>query len=369
VKMVAQIKCISYKADQEETVPVEPVADVVAAELLRWDNEPAIELAVFGTSEPEAIAAVVERFCVEQFGAPPAGSHFYRGSTGCVLGLHLASGADVVLKAYQERWPKAFLRAVQSVQEHVAGGGLPCARPLRPPVALPGRPNLAVVESWLPDPGMQPNRSESAQRVSAAGLATQIALCTDLAGVQALIDHPLDTPAGDLYGEPHSPLFDFVGTAHGAEWIDDLARLAVEIRQADDAPPVVAHTDWSARNVRFDDREILATYDWDSVTVVKESTALGQAAVTWCVTAEPGGSEFPTYAEIVGFMRDYEHAARRPLTDIQWRAAGAAATYLLAYTSRCEHSLDVTGVARPDQHGGRDRLAESGARLLDLTRS
>ena len=325
---------------------MKPVAEIVAAELLRWDTEPAIELAVFGTGEPEAIASVVERFCVEQFDAPPAGGHFYRGSTGCVLGLHLASGADVVLKAYQERWPKGFLRAVQSVQEHVSGGGLPCARPLRPPVALPGRPNLAVVESWLPDPGMQPNRSDSARRVSAAGLATQIALCADLAGDQALIAHPLDTPTGDLYGEPHSPLFDFAGTAQGAEWIDDIAGRAVETRLADDAPPVVAHTDWSARNIRFDDREILATYDWDSVTVVKESTALGQAAATWCVTAEPGGSEFPTYREIVGFMRDYEHAAGRLLTDIQWRAAGAAATYLLAYTSRCEHSLDVAGVAR-----------------------
>ncbi len=347
---------------------MKPVADVVAAELLRWDTEPAVEFAVFGTGEPEAIAAVVERFCLEQFGEPSAGSSFYRGSTGCVLGLRLASGADVVLKAYQERWPKAFLCAVQSVQDHVSGGGLPCARPLRPPVALPGRPNLAVVESWLPDPGMQPNRSEAARRVSAAGLATQIALCRDLAGEQALMSHPLDTPTGDLYGEPHSPLFDFAGTARGAEWIDDLARRAVEVRRADETPPVVAHTDWSARNIRFDDREILATYDWDSVTVVKESTALGQAAVTWCVTSEPGGSEFPALAEIVAFIRDYELASGRLLTDTQWRAAGAGATYLLAYTSRCEHSLDVVGTARPDQHGGRDRLAESGAGLLDLTR-
>ena len=180
--------------------------------------------------------------------------------------------------------------------------------------------------------------------------------------------HPLDTPAEDLYGEPHSPLFDFAGTAQGAEWIDDLARRAVEVRRADDSPPVVAHTDWSARNVRFDDRRILATYDWDSVAVVKESTALGQAAVTWCVTAEPGGSEFPTHAEVVAFMGDYEHAAGRNLTDIQWRAAGAAATYLLAYTSRCEHSLDVAGAARPDQHAARDRLAESGTELLHLNR-
>jgi hypothetical protein len=349
-------------------VRVQRVAEVVATELARWDTDPAIEVAVFGTGEPENIASVVEQFCVEHFGAAPVGSHFYQGSTGCVIGLRLASGDDVVLKAYQERWPEEFLRAVQVVQKHVAEGGLPCARPIRPPVPLPGRPNLVVVESWLPDPGMRVNRSESARRVSAAGLAAQIALCVDLAGERALLAHPLDTPTGDLYGEPHSPLFDFAGTASGAEWIDDLARRAVEIRRGDDSAPVVAHTDWSARNMRFDDRALLATYDWDSVTVVKESTALGQAAATWCVTSEPGGWEFPTYDEIVGFMSDYESASGRTLSDVERRAAGAAAVYLLAYTSRCEHSLEMAGTARPDQHGARDRLAASGIEMLELTR-
>ena len=43
----------------------------------------------------------------------------------------------------------------------------------------------------------------------------------------------------------------------------------------------------------------------------------------------------------------------------------AAAAWVLAYTARCEHALEVKGMARPDQHAARERLAEAGEALLD----
>ena len=67
-------------------------------------------------------------------------------------------------------------------------------------------------------------------------------------------------------------------------------------------------------------------------------------------------------------MADYEVAAGYRLDDTQWRAAGAAAAYTLAYTARCEHALQTTGRARPDQHAAHDRLADAGTVLLDLGR-
>ena len=42
------------------------------------------------------------------------------------------------------------------------------------------------------------------------------------------------------------------------------------LRQQDKSAPVVADTDWSARNVRFDEKDLLAVYDWDSVALVRE---------------------------------------------------------------------------------------------------
>lgn len=129
---------------------------------------------------------------------------------------------------------------------------------------------------------------------------------------------------------------------------------------------MVAHTDWSARNVRFDEDRLLAVYDWDSLALVKESTAVGQAAMTWSVTADPGGTSFPERGSVLGYIEDYECARGGALGSGPRRAARAAAVWVLAYTARCEHSLAVRGLARPDQDTARARLAEVGEELLDL---
>jgi Phosphotransferase enzyme family len=346
----------------------ESVERVVAAQHARWGTS-AVDADVFGTGDPAEIAATIDRFCLDELGADVEEGLFYGASAGCVLGVRLRGGGEVVIKAYQQRWQAPYLRAVQSVQTHVVGRGLPCATPLRGPTALvPGRPHQAMVESVLADPGLRPFSTAAERRVSAAGLARMIAVCRELPASPELGDHPLRRRSDGLYGEPHSPLFDFAGTAEGAAWIDEHARRALLQREADERPPVVAHADWSARNVRLDDHRLLAVYDWDSVALVPESTAVGQAAATWSVTADPGGTEFPSLPDIVGFMTDYEKAAGHGLDDAQWRAAGAAAAYTLAYTARCEHALAMTERARPDQHAAQDRLADAGSALLDLGR-
>jgi hypothetical protein len=238
-----------------------------------------------------------------------------------------------------------------------------------PPSALVReRDTFAVVESWLPDPGMRAMASDAALRVSATGLARQIRLCgaVELAG--DLRDHPLRGEGAGLYGEPHSPHFDFANSSKGAEWMDALASRAKAVRDDDIKREVVGHTDWSSRNVRFDEERLLAVYDWDSVALVEESTAVGQAAVTWRVTSEPGGAEFPTPDEVVRYISAYEDAAGHALDASQWRAAGAAAAYLLAYTSRCEHSLEFAGMTKAVPRAARDRLSDAGEILLDLTR-
>jgi hypothetical protein len=346
----------------------QPVAGVIRRELERW-NLGAIEESVIGTADPDAMAEVFDRFCRHHLGSAPVGGLFYRGSAGCVCGVRLATGAEVVVKAYQARWTAPYLRAVQSVQEHLSAAGFPNPRPLAPPHRLQlDRPNLAVVESFLTDPGMEPLHGSDVCRHSAAALARQIALCRTSRSSQALAEHPLRTPPGRLYAEPHSPLFDFEKSSAGAPWIDGYAERASVLRQADHSPAVIAHTDWSARNVRFGPAGLVAAYDWDSLALLPESTAVGQAAATWSVTSEPGGSEFPSLESITEFVVRYEEARGRRFDDVQWRATGAAAAYVLAYTARCEDSLETVGLTRPDQRGGRDRLADAGEHLLAFAR-
>jgi hypothetical protein len=196
--------------------------------------------------------------------------------------------------------------------------------------------------------------------VSAAGLATQIGLCRGLE-LPGLRPHPMDVDAADLYPRPHSPVFDFEATAAGAEWIDQLARAAKTARDDHADEPVIAHCDWSARNVRFDDTRLLAVYDWDSVSHVSEAVAVGQAAATW--SAFDGGHIAPTAGEIATYVARYERARGVQFATDERGVVGAAALFVLAYTARCEHAID------PDQvvhRRARPRLAAEGDLLLHL---
>ena len=335
----------------------------------RWIGNGAgvVDRDILGTDVPALLAERFEAFCVRELDTLAVGGLFYAASAGCVLGVQLESGDAVVIKTYQRRWRKPFLGAVQDAQQRLERGGIPCPSPVAPPAEIrPPRPNLAIVETWVPDPGMRPGGSTAARRVSAAGLAQQIGICLTLPDVERFLPHPLRSDADGLYGTPHSPLFDFERAGPGAEWIDDLAHRAKKVRDQDTSPLVVAHTDWSARNVRFDEDRLLAVYDWDSLALVKEATAVGQAAMTWSVTADPGGTEFPEMDSVLGYMADYGQARNRSFNDEQHRTALAAAVYILAYSARCEHSLAFRGVARDDQDAARRRLAEIGSTLLNL---
>jgi phosphotransferase family enzyme len=341
--------------------------DQVVAEGLRVGLE-ATELSVFGTADPVRVTEIVENFCRVQLGDAPTGARFYASSVGCVIGLGLESGRDVVMKAYQPRWRPSFLEAVQQAQCLAGSSGLPCAQPvLAPAPVVEGGDTFAVIESWLADPGMRAVATEAALGVSAAGLARQISSCRALEDSYELMNNPLRTSPDGLYAEPHSPHFDFERSSAGAEWIDDIARRAADIRDGHATRRVASHTDWSARNVRYDESRLLAVYDWDSVALVEESTAVGQAAVTWRVTAEPGGTEFPDADEVLRYIGAFEDAVGRRFSAGERRAATAAAAYLLAYTSRCEHALEYAGIERSDPgaaSAARNRLAEAADRLL-----
>jgi hypothetical protein len=366
---VGETRAKNGRFDQREAMmpPMDSVEAVVARAMRPGLD--ATEQDVFGTTAPNEIARLIGRFCLTHLGTRPAGARFYASSAGCVVGVQLDTGEDLVLKAFQPRWAAEFLAAVQDVQRTVLEGGIPCPRPSRGPLLLSEySQSHVVVESWLPDPGMQAPTSTRSRRVSASGLAKQIALCAGLGVLPALANHPLRKPDTELYPEPHSPLFDFGLNAGAARWIDQLAIQAVAIRDADTTRAVVAHTDWSARNVRLNDHQLLAVYDWDSVALVQEATAVGQAAVTWSVTADPGGTRFPTIEEVLNYFSDYEDAAGHQLSEQQWKSAGAAAAQTLAYIARCEHALEAAGIERTDPRAARDRLADAGATLLTLKR-
>jgi hypothetical protein len=218
------------------------------------------------------------------------------------------------------------------------------------------------VEKFLPDPGVRTLASSTDMAASAAGLARQIGLCRNLSE-PFLSDHPLNAAPGRLYPEPHSPFFDFSVQADHAAWIDRLGAQARAERDANQWPSTIAHTDWSARNIRVQDGELVAAYDWDSLSRVAEPVAIGQAAATWSSLGEPGDPVAPSPEQTMAYISAYETAAGHRLTPRQRRAAQAAALWVLCYTARCEHAIEATTGRTIDR--ARARLASDGARYLD----
>lgn len=272
----------------------------------------------------------------------------------------LEDGRHVVIKAYQGQWGIPFLTAVRRVQEHLAKSGFPCPRPIFGP-GLAG-PALATVEELVTDPGMRALTTDAEMAASARGLARQVALCRGLADPVLVDRHPLRASGGQLYPRPHNPLFDFSLEAADARWIDELAEAAKAARDADDSVPIVAHTDWSARNVRINGQGVVAVYDRDSLAVVAESVAVGQAAATWRSTGEASDPIAPGPAEVLAYMSAYKAGAGRPFTRTQRQAGLGAALWVLAYTARCEHALEATTGKRLER--SRARLAEHGRAYL-----
>jgi hypothetical protein len=331
------------------------VDEVVAA----WEG-PLVENEVFASSDPDRIAEMIDSFCEVYLRSHVVGGLFYSSSVGCVTGAALSDGRVVVIKAYQPRWTVQFLTAVVRIQDHLARAGFPCAQPFMGPEPL-GR-GFAVVEQLVPDPGPR-HLGRAEMSASAGGLAAVVAVCHDL-DPAGLSPHPLDAAANGLYPVPHHPAFDFAATSSGAEWIDVLARAAVQQRETGNPRYVIAHTDWSARNVRLGPSGVVAAYDWDSLAAVPETIAVGQAAMTWSSVAADEPALAPSADEVVAYVKAYEEARGRTFSAAEWDAIGAAALWVLAYTARCEHALWPAG-SGPQR--ARGRLRADGNALLCLS--
>lgn len=232
-------------------------------------------------SEPADLA--FDGFCRAQLGAGIARVHFERSSSGIVRGVLLEDGRRAVVKAYQPAQSAAFLTAVRDVQAFLHAEGYPVPLPLAGPAPL-GR-GLGRAQE-LRDEGSWGDPHTPEIRVALArSLAAQLEVTRRL-GVVADLGRGWQLWAGEALWPPqaHSPIFDFDATAAGAEWIDAMADRAKGL--VANAEPLVGHSDWSAKHMRFVDGEIAVVYDRDSLDLSTETRLGGTAAATFTANFE-----------------------------------------------------------------------------------
>jgi fructose-specific component phosphotransferase system IIB-like protein len=138
--------------------------------------------------------------------------------------------------------------------------------------------------------------------------------------------------------EAHSPIFDFDATALGAEWIDAIAAEAKRRIVLGDS--IIGHSDWSGKHFRFAGEEVSVVYDWDSLRAQPEPATVGVAAITFTTNFElPGVKLTPEPDEVRAFVDEYSASRAQPLTRREREQIAAWATFVAAYTARCEHAL------------------------------
>src|SRR5258708_814151 len=321
--------------------------DVITSWIAQWDAH-FVEPVVFGLTDPHQIAYLIDTFCQEELGAAVADYLFYESSIGAVCGVRLVDGRRVVVKVHQSSCSLDFLKAVVRVQHYLVNHGYPCTKPLLDPRPLAY--GIATTEEFDDEGAYHQAYDPIIRRSMAEMLAWLIQLTRTpeaIPGVQpAALD--LRLPAGVVWPTPHSKLFNFEATATGAEWIDEIARKAQEIKLRGAGQLVLGHTDWGVKHFRYVGERIHVIYDWDSLAFEKEPIIVGHASGYFTYTEFFGESRQPTNEEACAFVADYEAARGKPFTHEEHQTLKAAKIYGLAYGARCEHALNPRETTYPE---------------------
>ena len=267
---------------------------------------------------------------------------------GRVSSVELSVGAAVTLqlatdKVFVKVWPGEVdpkaLSAQLRVQAGLAARGFPAPEVLTDLSRL--GPGWASAMEYKRNGVATDVRVPGVRRAMAAGLAQFVRMSQSYRNLESLPRRPL--PDCSVWPRPHNVLFDFEATAQGAEWIDDIARMALAAMRSATSRIVVGHLDWSAKNMRMGPESIAVVYDWDAVFLDRETFVVGAAAAHFPMTWELDVSGIPDACEVMAFVQEYEEARGQAFTSAELKEVAASATYARAYTARCEHSGDPGG--------------------------
>lgn len=315
---------------------------------------------IFGTTDTDAISALLNDYCRQQFDQEILYCTFAYLSVGATFVVQLSDRRQIVLKAYGAEQRLSSLRASFRVQQALADAGFPCPAVLQLPQRV--RPTILTAQAYCKGDSLGRLRHRADEkslsgenslpvqqrsplepmahirRTMAHSLARLIGQSKSYSHQDILIWMELHKP--ELWHRPHNVLFDFEKTAAGAEWIDSIAQQAKQRLRAAPGPIVIGHSDWSLQNMSFAQGDLACVYDWDSLRVGLEPCFVGGAARVYRHDWRVGSPE-PAISldEVQDFVREYEAARGQPFTTEEHRVMGAAIVYTAAYGVRCAHAI------------------------------
>jgi hypothetical protein len=222
----------------------------------------------------EQLPEWVPGWCLGQLGEAVAGVLFVRRQVSMVVGLRLASGADVVVKA---RGDDGRAAACVAAQGQLAGRGFPCARPLTPVVAVGG---LAVHAEEFRGGGevLHGDSLDVAVR-NAEVFAWLMAELSDV-----IVAPPLPNPPWARWDHPGAGAWPAIDDLDNRDqsvvpaYVVDTAERARGRMLAAGLPSVLGYADFEAQNLRWRGQQVWAVHDWDSLAWQPEAALAGAAS-------------------------------------------------------------------------------------------
>ncbi|MEU0881633.1 phosphotransferase [Lentzea sp. NPDC005914] len=268
-------------------------------------------------------------WCAEHLGSSPVDVLYERVSISSVLGLRLADGREVYVKAREDAGRASACLTAQAV---LAGRGLPCPRPLTPVVLTGG---LAVhAEESLPGGEILRGDTPSIARRYAAVFAR---LMAELATVT--VEPPLPNPRWSRWDHDGEGLWPAIGFLDSRDQsavpsfvIDTAERLRKRLL-ATDLPCVLGHADFEAQNLRWRDGEVWAVHDWDSLAWQPEAALVGAASGAFANVPPP--SLVPVESS-AAFLEAYQEVRGRAFSVEEWEIAWAASMWTAVHNARWE---------------------------------
>ncbi|MFD5825678.1 hypothetical protein [Lentzea sp. NPDC060358] len=268
-------------------------------------------------------------WCASELGSAPAEVFCSRVSTSSVHGVRLADGRRVYVKAREDDGRAASCLAVQSV---LASRGLPCPRPITPVVAVGG---LAVhAEEALPGGTMLPGTSAAVARRYAAVYARLMAALSDVP-----VAPPLPNPRWSRWDHTDPgpwPSIDFLDARDQSVVPVFVVDMALRLRTrllATRLPCVLGHLDFEAQNLRWQDGEVLAVHDWDSLGGQPEAALVGAASGAFANASPPG---LVPIASSAAFLETYQELRGRRFSAQEWEVAWAGSLWTAVHNARWE---------------------------------
>ena len=335
----------------------------IAARLDEWGHpDLPVEREVFGSAEPEEIAAAVDAWCRAHLGAGIARYEFFNSSSGSVHGVVLADGRSVVVKGHRRAVSREYLAGVVAVQADLAASGYPAPRPLAGPVARHG--GHVTAEQMLDrSPGVDAH-DPGVRTTLAAGLARFIALSRAHRDRLERVAPPDDRARRCALPDTALAPVRFRGRVG--------CRVDRRRSRPGRGPGCGRRPRWrgpsctatgASRTCACATAGSSGVYDWDSVHVDHEVAAVATAATTFSVDwNQPAGDRFPRPREIGAFVAEYEAARGTAFSVAERDVLAVTMVASLAYGARCEHAVPD----RPPVHDAqRGLLAELGDALLE----